>query len=241
MHHTARCLLLSLGFLSRLAPAFTATNKEMGRAFALFPLSGALLAAVSCLPLFLPFFSRSPLSLALVTVAFNIWLTRGLHVDGLADTLDALGSMKYGDDFHAVRKDSRTGAFGALGIALYLVGSVCLLTENIRLAMPLTYFSAIATSRCIPILVVALASPHSSSTLGKLFTAQWPAILLALLCALLALCLLPFFALFLALLFSGGLLLFIRRLSTLHGGYTGDFLGFAILGTELIVLAAPLV
>ena len=240
MRQTARCLLLSLGFLSRLAPAFTGSNKEMGRAFALFPLSGAILAAVSCLPLYLPLFSRSPLALALITVAFNIWLTRGLHVDGLADTLDALGSMKFGDEFHAVRKDSRTGAFGALAIALYFVGTVVLLSENIRLAMPLTYFSALAASRCMPILVVALAAPHSSSTLGKLFTAEWPARILALLCALLALSPLPLFALCLALLFSGGLLLFLRRLSTLHGGYSGDFLGFAILGTEMIILATPL-
>ena len=239
LRQTAHCLLLSLGFLSRLAPALVASDREMARAFALFPLAGLMVAAVSALPLLLPL--SSPLALAFCTLAFNLWLTRALHVDGLADTLDALGSMKTGEAFHAVRKDSRIGAFGALGIGLYLAGSLGLLSEIIALGKIEAYFCALAAGRCIPTLLAALAHPHSSSTLGKLLAPTPFSILLALVVGVTCLCLcltLPACALsFLACL---AFLLYLRRLSALHGGYSGDFMGFAILGAELLVLVSAL-
>ncbi len=48
-------------------------------------------------------------------------LTRALHLDGLADTADGLGSGKEPEKALEIMKDSRTGAFGAVAVALVLL------------------------------------------------------------------------------------------------------------------------
>jgi adenosylcobinamide-GDP ribazoletransferase len=55
---------------------------------------------------------------AVVTMAF---LTRGLHLDGLADTFDALGSGKTGKKALAVMKDPQIGPFGAVAVLSILL------------------------------------------------------------------------------------------------------------------------
>jgi adenosylcobinamide-GDP ribazoletransferase len=93
-----------------------------GAAMALAPLVGALLGlvlgavavAVRALP------APSLLTGATV-VALGAVLTRGLHLDGLADTVDALGS--YADRERALRimKSPEVGPFGVAAIGLVLL------------------------------------------------------------------------------------------------------------------------
>jgi adenosylcobinamide-GDP ribazoletransferase len=56
-----------------------------------------------------------------VTVAAAALLTRGLHLDGLADTVDALGSYRRGADALAIMKKADIGPFGVAAIALTLL------------------------------------------------------------------------------------------------------------------------
>jgi adenosylcobinamide-GDP ribazoletransferase len=70
-----------------------------------------------------------PLLLAgLITVTVWKLLTGGLHLDGLADCLDGLGGR---DAEHrlAIMRDSRIGAFGALGLILLLLLEIAAITE----------------------------------------------------------------------------------------------------------------
>lgn len=62
-----------------------------------------------------------PLVAAGVTVAAGALLTRGLHLDGLADTVDALGSYRSGAGGLAIMKKSDIGPFGVAAIALVLL------------------------------------------------------------------------------------------------------------------------
>lgn len=55
-----------------------------------------------------------------LTVGLLAFLTRGLHLDGLADTADALGSGAPAERALEIMKDSRTGAFGVMAVALLL-------------------------------------------------------------------------------------------------------------------------
>jgi adenosylcobinamide-GDP ribazoletransferase len=56
-----------------------------------------------------------------LTVAAAALLTRGLHLDGLADTVDALGSYRRGADALAIMKKPDIGPFGVGAIALTLL------------------------------------------------------------------------------------------------------------------------
>ncbi|MEV6847655.1 adenosylcobinamide-GDP ribazoletransferase [Actinoplanes sp. NPDC051411] len=56
-----------------------------------------------------------------VTVAAAGLLTRGMHLDGLADTVDALGSYRRGDEALAVMKKADIGPFGVAAIAVTML------------------------------------------------------------------------------------------------------------------------
>ncbi len=58
----------------------------------------------------------------LVGLATAALLTGALHLDGLADTGDALGSRLRGPAALAVMRDSRIGAFGAIALFFVLAG-----------------------------------------------------------------------------------------------------------------------
>lgn len=63
----------------------------------------------------------SPLPAAALLVALSAWLTRGLHLDGVADLCDGLGGAADPAKRLAIMKDSATGAFGVIGLVLVLL------------------------------------------------------------------------------------------------------------------------
>lgn len=70
----------------------------------------------------------SPAVAAVVAVAALAAMTRGLHLDGMADTADALGSNKPAQQALAVMKRSDIGAFGVVTLVLVLAVQISALT-----------------------------------------------------------------------------------------------------------------
>ncbi|MBO8192932.1 adenosylcobinamide-GDP ribazoletransferase [Streptomyces oryzae] len=66
----------------------------------------------------------SPLLAAVATVAVPAVLTRGLHLDGLADVADGLGSGRPAEEALRVMKQSDIGPFGVLTLVFTLLGQV---------------------------------------------------------------------------------------------------------------------
>ena len=73
---------------------------------------------------------RPPWSPPAVTVAAGALLTRGLHLDGLADTVDALGSYRTGAAALEIMKKPDIGPFGVAAIALTLLIQAAALTDG---------------------------------------------------------------------------------------------------------------
>jgi len=108
---------------------------------------------------------------ALLTVTAWKLLTGGLHLDGLADCLDGLAGR---DAEHrlAIMRDSRIGAFGAIGLILFLlleVVAVAELPSGVR-ARALLVVPVIA--RATPPLLVRLFPAAKSEGLGAAFGAS---------------------------------------------------------------------
>jgi len=88
-----------------------------------FPVTGLILgtimAAISCLS-----WASSPLwtfGLAVLLVLAGILLTRGMHLDGLADWADGFWGGRTGDDILRIMKDPHAGTFGITAIFLCLM------------------------------------------------------------------------------------------------------------------------
>lgn len=117
------------GFLTRLAPARVISDEAMNRCMRYMPYVGALLGAVIAAPFNLGLFQASPWVQAWLMVALSVFLTRGLHFDGLGDVCDAVTTHTDPDRFWEVVKDSRAGAFGVIGLVMALGGQIILFRE----------------------------------------------------------------------------------------------------------------
>ncbi|WKU07656.1 adenosylcobinamide-GDP ribazoletransferase [Micromonospora sp. HUAS LYJ1] len=100
-----------------------------GTAMTLAPLVGLLLGAVLAAVLLGLAALAPPLVAAGVTVAAATLLTRGLHLDGLADTVDALGSYRRGTAALEIMKKPDVGPFGVVALVVVLLLQTATLAE----------------------------------------------------------------------------------------------------------------
>jgi adenosylcobinamide-GDP ribazoletransferase len=97
------------------------TSADLARSMFWFPWVGAILGllywgvGVSLAGLF------PPAAAAALFLTLTVIFTRGLHLDGLADTVDGLGGGHTPEARLAIMKDSRLGAFGAVVLVLVLL------------------------------------------------------------------------------------------------------------------------
>jgi adenosylcobinamide-GDP ribazoletransferase len=97
---------------------------EIGEGAAYFPLVGLILGAVlaGANALLEPFVPASLLSVALVTAL--AWLSRGLHLDGLADTFDGVGAGGERERVLRIMDDAHIGVFGLVAVVLLMLFKV---------------------------------------------------------------------------------------------------------------------
>ncbi|MFD1938006.1 adenosylcobinamide-GDP ribazoletransferase [Nonomuraea mangrovi] len=131
----------AVGTLSVFPVRVDRVDREVaGRAMVLAPLAGLVLGAVSCLPLALPGSELLGAALALGLLAL---LTRGLHLDGLADLADGLGSGRPAAQALDVMKKSDIGPFGVVTLVFTLIVQCAALAE----AGPVALVAACVTGR----------------------------------------------------------------------------------------------
>lgn len=126
-------LRMALGTLTRIpVPAPRRIDaKVAGRAMLLLPFVGLLLALVVGIAaqVLVNVTPAGGLLGAALAVAALAWLTRGLHLDGLADTADALGSGRSAQDALAIARRSDIGPFGVVTVLLVVLIQVLALAD----------------------------------------------------------------------------------------------------------------
>ena len=144
-------LRLAIGTLTRLpVPAPRQVDRRTaGIAMSLSPFIALVLAIICGLPLLLAH-DQPLLALVLSIGAFALlaWTTRALHLDGLADTADALGSGKPAEAALAIARKSDIGPFGVITLLFALLLDIAAVAS---FAQPrdayLAFVIAIVTSR----------------------------------------------------------------------------------------------
>lgn len=146
-------------------------EKELARSMAFFPLVGLIIGLLSAignylLSLILPQSLTLWFTLGLVSL-----LTRGLHLDGFADTMDGLASGGSKERILEVMRDSRIGAFGVMSLIL-LFGAKYLALDQIP--NPSIHYSLILMTVMgrNSMVLVCFRSPYArpGEGLGKPFT-----------------------------------------------------------------------
>ncbi|MGB2569487.1 adenosylcobinamide-GDP ribazoletransferase [Micromonospora citrea] len=117
-----------------------------GRAMALAPLVGALLGAALAGVLLLSGAFAPPLVAAGVTVGCAALATRGLHLDGLADTVDALGSYRRGAAALEIMKKPDVGPFGVVALVVVLLLQTAALAELAGRSWPAALAGVVAAT-----------------------------------------------------------------------------------------------
>ena len=105
---------------------------EENRKYAMwfFPLIGAVIGGALWLWLLLcDALALGPLLRGAVGAMLPLLVTGGIHMDGFMDTSDALASWQPKEKRLEILKDSRVGAFAAMGCAVYLLLDAALLAE----------------------------------------------------------------------------------------------------------------
>lgn len=120
--NSMRKILIAISFFTRIPIKLRDVSaEEFYNAMILIPVVGVfiglILFGVSILLSFIHFIHLQ----ALLMVIAYIWLTGGLHLDGFADTTDALFSARDQQKMMEIMKDSRLGAFGAIGLILIIL------------------------------------------------------------------------------------------------------------------------
>ncbi|WP_328430605.1 adenosylcobinamide-GDP ribazoletransferase [Streptomyces sp. NBC_00443] len=124
-------LRFAFGTLSVLPVRVSRWDREAARGGMLCaPLVGVVLGCgAAAAALLLLSLGAGPLLAAVVGAAVPAVLTRGLHLDGLADTADGLGSGKPAEDALRIMKQSDIGPFGVITLVFVLLAQVAALAQ----------------------------------------------------------------------------------------------------------------
>ncbi len=249
--HQVRLFFIALQFFTRLPiPGWVGFEAAwLQHASRYFPLVGVVVAAIAAgvyyaAALVLP----APVAAVLSTAA-SIYITGAFHEDGFADTCDGLGGGMTKERALEIMKDSRVGAYGAIGIVCMLATKLsALATLPPRVAVAALFVAHPLSRLAATALIWKLdyvrgegkAKPLAQQMTGAEFA------IATVTCALPAACLLATNALTPAAVLAALVAatsaalwlgrLFMRRL----GGYTGDCLGAVQQLAEALIYIAVL-
>lgn len=180
---------------------------------------------------------------AAVLTALPLAVSGGIHMDGFADTVDALASHGTPERKRAILKDPHAGAFSVTGVGCWLLLSFGLYTAlplrpDLLLLLGLTFVLARTAGALAGTLLPAsgqtgmLAAFRAAADRGTVRAlGLWAVLSLAAAAALMPLAAVVF------LLVSAGVFFYVKRMARRQfGGMSGDLAGFCVCLSELALL-----
>lgn len=224
--------LLITQFITRLPLkiSLSCEIEDFKRGTLYFPMVGALIGGIQYL-VFIIIKAYFPMIIAATfTVLSMVFITGGLHIDGLSDTCDGFFSFKGGKDkIIEIMKDSRVGAFGVIAIifdiALRILGVYYMGLKGLEYGLIVVP----SITRAFTVLLFLIGKPAKEKGSGNLYIGNTTAVKFmgALISAFIIGKILIGYYGSLILLLSGLIitLLFSRFCNNTIQGHTGDTLG----------------
>lgn len=148
------------------------SDERLIRGVALWPAVGIIIGVFDAL-IFLAAVHILPVSIAAaLTLLGELWMTRGFHLDGLCDTVDALFSSRSRERMLEIMKDSHIGTFGVAAAIADLAFKYLLLTAS---GMPIFMLLVTPTAgKMVQGLCMYKANYPRESGLGKSYIGRIP-------------------------------------------------------------------
>ena len=183
-----------------------------------------------------------PAGAAALAVAWMAWITGGLHLDGLADTVDGLSGGRTRERALEIMKDSRIGAMGAIAIALILIVKTVAIARLIELDAWRWLPVPVILSRLAQVqMAVSLPYARAEGGTAERFVKDVRPIAYVLAAIVALVCCLLLAGVSGAAAWLGASLIAMRfgyRMRRRLGGVTGDVLGYASEITETTLFVA---
>jgi len=235
-------LRLATAFLTLVpvGPAGTVAPIQLARSLTWFPLVGLLLGLLLAgIDLLLEPYLPATVVVGL-SIVLLVLLTGGLHLDGVADLADGLGGGRDPAARLRIMKDSRVGAMGVIALILLLLLKYQALAAFPAGERTIALLLMPAAGRWLPVLL-AVTSPYArpeGGTGGAFIdhAGGWQLLGGTGLLLALALYLCSWTGAFVVLLLALAAFLFRALVMARLGGVTGDVLGAAVEGGEVLTL-----
>lgn len=168
-----RRLVLLLQFFSRLPLPFTlnVTERDFAQGIIYLPLVGLVIGGLNAAACYAGYLLAGDTVAALAAIACNLALTGAFHLDGLADTCDAIYSARSRERMLEIMKDSRIGTNGTCAIGLDFLWRYAALTAlPLELALAAIVTTSVLARGLNPILM--RSNYARAEGLGNLFVGK---------------------------------------------------------------------
>ena len=160
-----RPLVTAIRTLTRL-PVPGTDSGDLASALPFFPAVGTLLGVMVAGSMWGLGWAEWPLGAGVIGMTAVVWLTRGLHVDGLADLADAMGAGLTRERRLEVMKDPHIGAFGVMAVVTDLLLKAVALARLAAFHQWALVIIAFIASRTVMV-YLAVSLPYARPEGGK--------------------------------------------------------------------------
>lgn len=231
---------LMLSFFTRLPVKNVEFNEEeFKKGIKYTPLVGGVIGTILVLIAYLTETILSKDVEAFFILIVYIFVTGGLHLDGLSDTCDGIFSNRPQEKMLEIMKDSRVGSFGVVALILLLIGDFIFLSKN---SLWIIFIFPII-GRTGTILACSVSKYARTSGMGKIFIENggekpciYVSVFINLLIGIISV-VLGQWTIILAMLLTYVISYFIiRNIKEKLNGITGDVLGFNLEICQILFL-----
>ncbi len=166
--HVMKSLAIALSMYSKIpVPMVEWNEKNMKYAMCFFPAVGAVIGMLQLLTghILLDHTSCGKLFFAAVMTGIPVIVTGGIHLDGFADTVDALRSYGDREKKLEILKDPNTGAFAVIGLCMYFLAAFALWSEAPESSLPVIACTYVLSRSLSGISVVTFRAAKNSGLL----------------------------------------------------------------------------
>lgn len=236
-----KSFLLIVSFFTRLpfGNLVTYTDERYRKSIFYFPLVGLIIGSFIFWPATLNLIPKP--YMALMVMALYLWISGGIHLDGLADSADGLLSGRPKERILEIMKDSRIGSFGVIALVFYFLAFYTFVQTAPALFILMMPF----VGKSIGFILAGFSAyARPDQGMGYVFITEIKKPI-ALVYALVL-----FMGVYASLGLSGliatGMALFIGALLTHHahkkiGGMTGDTIGMVVEVVQMVFLGGSLI